>query len=180
MTHVSSPPLWRFGTSIYLMPLTNIVSTKTSTNTMIYPISLHKLQYFMLQLSSTLVECMQSRQADAIALQDAVAHPSVFGFCLGRNAMDGVAVMQVLLDMCCLKRWAVAGTSIDYIKFFNPIPQAVIVALALELGVDPGTCRALGAKYKQLRRAFKVAAALGSWWRTTHGILKGSPHRLCW
>ena len=51
--------------------------------------------------------------------------------------------------------------SIDYIKCFNLIPQAVVLAQAVELGMDPGTCRALGAMYKQLRRAFKIAGALG-------------------
>ena len=33
--------------------------------------------------------------------------------------------------------------------------------MALELGMEPGTCRALGAMYKQLHWAFKVAEAAG-------------------
>ena len=41
-----------------------------------------------------------------------------------------------------------AGMSIDYVKCFHLIPQAVVLAVALELGMDPGTCRALGAMYK--------------------------------
>ena len=65
--------------------------------------------------------------------------------------------------------------SIDYIKCFDLIPQAVMLALALEPGMDPGACRALGAMYKQLRRAFKVAGALGLWWQATNGILQGCP-----
>ena len=65
--------------------------------------------------------------------------------------------------------------SIDYIKSFDLIPQAVVLALALELGMDPGMCRALGARYKQLRRALKVAGALGLWWQATNGILQGCP-----
>ena len=44
-----------------------------------------------------------------------------------------------------LRRWAVGGMSIDYVKCFDLIPRAVVLALALELGMDPGTCRALGA-----------------------------------
>ena len=48
-------------------------------------------------------------------------------------------------------------------------------ALALELGMDPGTCRALGAMHKQLHRALKVAEALGCWCRATNGILQGCP-----
>ena len=65
--------------------------------------------------------------------------------------------------------------SIDYVKCFDLISQAVVLALALELGMDPGTCRALGAMYKLLRRAFKVAGALGLWWQATNGILQGCP-----
>ena len=53
---------------------------------------------------------------------------------------------QVLLKLCRLKRWAVAGMSINYVKCFDLIPQAVVPALALEL--DPGVASALGAIYK--------------------------------
>ena len=50
-----------------------------------------------------------------------------------------------------------------------------MLALALELGMDPGTCRALGAMYKQLRRAFKIVGAFGLWWQATKGIFQGCP-----
>ena len=112
---------------------------------------------------------------DAIAWQEAWAHPAAFGFRPARSALDGVAVTQVLLELCRLQGWAVAGMSIDYVKCFDLIPQAVVLALAMELGMDPGTCRALRAMYKQLRRAFKVAGALGLWWQATNGILQGCP-----
>ena len=116
-----------------------------------------------------------ARLADTIAWQESWAHPAAFGFCPARSALDGVAVTQVLLELCRLRGWAVAGMSIDYVKCFDLIPQAVMLALALELGMDPGTCRALEAMYKQLRRAFKVAGALGLWLQATNGILQGSP-----
>ena len=48
-------------------------------------------------------------------------------------------------------------------------------ALALELGMDPGTCHALGAMCKQLRWAFKIAGPLGLWWHATNSILQGCP-----
>ena len=53
--------------------------------------------------------------------------------------------------------------SLDYVKCFNLIPQVVVLALALELGMDPGVAMALGAMYKPLRWAFKVAGCLGAW-----------------
>ena len=97
------------------------------------------------------------RLADAIVCQESWAHPAAFGFRPTKSALDGAAVTKVLLELCRLCRRAVAGMSIDYVKCFDLIPQAVVLALAFELGMDPGTCRALGAMYKQLRRAFKVA-----------------------
>ena len=68
---------------------------------------------------------------------------------------------QVVLELWRLRRGALAGMSIDYIKCGDLIPQAVVLALVLELGMDPGTCRALRAMYKQLRWALKVPGALG-------------------
>ena len=115
------------------------------------------------------------RLADAIAWQDCWAHPAAFGFDPARSALDGAAVTRVLLELCRLRGWAVAGMSIAYVKCFDNIPQAVALALALELGMDPGTCRALGAIYRRLRRAFKVAGALSRWLQATNGILSGFP-----
>ena len=40
-----------------------------------------------------------------------------------------------------------AVMSINYVKSFELNPQAIVLALVLELGIDPGTCRALGAIY---------------------------------
>ena len=94
---------------------------------------------------------------EAIRWQEALAHPCAFSFRPARSALDCATVTKVLLEVCCLKGWAVAGMSIDYVKCFDLIPQAVVLALALELGMDPGVARAPGAMYKQLRRAFKVA-----------------------
>ena len=97
----------------------------------------------------------------------------LFGFRPTRGALDVAAVTQIMMEFCRLKRWA--GMSIDYVKCFDLIPQEVVLALALELGMDPVTCLALQAMYKQLCRAFKVAGALGSWWRATNGILQACP-----
>ena len=91
------------------------------------------------------------RLVDAIAWQESWAYPAAFGFRPARSALDGAAVTQVLLELFRLRGWAVVGMSIDYVKCFDLIPQAVVLAVALELGMDPGTCRALGAMYKQLR-----------------------------
>ena len=111
------------------------------------------------------------RLADAFAWQESWAHLAGFGFRPATSVLDGAAVTQVLLELCRHRGWAVAGMSIDYVTCFDLIPQAVVSALALELGIDPGTCHALEAMYKQLRMAFKIAGALGLWWQATNGIL---------
>ena len=105
--------------------------------------------------------------ADAIAWQESWAHPQAFGFGPARSALDGAAVTKILLEVCRLREWAAAEMIIDYAKTF-------VLAPALELGMDPGTCRGLGAMYKPLLWAFKIAT-LGCWWQASNGILQGCP-----
>ena len=95
------------------------------------------------------------RLVDAIAWQEAWAHPAAFGFRPARSALDGAAVTQVLLELCRLRGWAVAGMSIDYVKCFDLIPQAVVLALAMDLDPDPGAL-------PSLKDAGPGYAALGS------------------
>ena len=100
---------------------------------------------------------------------DSCFPPGSFGTCHIMLCIGSFTLMSGKL--CRLRGWAVAGMSIDYVKCLDLIPQAVVLALALELGMDPGTCNALGAMYKELHWAFKVAAALGRLWQDTNGIL---------
>ena len=48
--------------------------------------------------------------------------------------------------------------------------------------MDPGVARALGAMYKQVCWAFKVAGCWGAWWRATNGIVRpwGPCRRSSW
>ena len=52
--------------------------------------------------------------------------------------------------------------SIDYKKCFDLVPQAVVLARALELGICPQVASATGAMYKQLLWAFNMAGWLGT------------------
>ena len=112
---------------------------------------------------------------DSIAWQGAWAHPAAFGLRRTRSTLEGAAATQVLLELCRPRGWAVAEMSIDYVKCFDLIPQALVLALALELGIDPGTCCALGALYRQLRRASNITGTFGLWWQATNGFLQGCP-----
>ena len=63
------------------------------------------------------------RLVDAIAWQEAWAHPAAFGFRPARSALDGAAVMQVLLELCRLRGWAFAGMSMDYVSVSISSPR---------------------------------------------------------
>ena len=115
------------------------------------------------------------RLEEVILWQESWAHPLAFGFRPGRGSLDGDAVTQLPLQLCRLRGWMVAGMSIDYKKWFDLIPQAVVLRVAAELGMAPPVCRVLGAMYRQLRPSFKIAGCLGLWWRATNGILQGCP-----
>ena len=41
--------------------------------------------------------------------------------------------------------------------------------------MNPGVAKALGAMYKQLHRAFKVAKSLGAEWQVTNGFCRVVP-----
>ena len=89
--------------------------------------------------------------------------------------MDAATVTKVLLELARLKGWRLEGLSLDYVKCFDLIPQAVVLRIARALGMDDGVLRALAAMYWQLRRAFRLAGALGAWWQATKGIIQGCP-----
>ena len=85
--------------------------------------------------------------------------------------MDAASLLALLVELHQKMRRRLGGVGLDYVKCFDLVPQAVVLRLALEQGMDPGTCRALAGMYAQLRRCFKVTGALGSWFRATNGII---------
>ena len=116
-----------------------------------------------------------TRLWEVLRWQETWAHPEAYGFRPARGALDAAAVTQVLLELSRLKGWTLFGVNLDYVKCFDLIPQAVVLRVGQELGLEPGILRALAGMYRQLRRAFKVSGCLGSWWRATNGILQGCP-----
>ena len=105
------------------------------------------------------------RLADAITWQESWAHRAAFGFRSARSVMDGAAMTQVLLELCRLR----GGDEYRLRQLFRSHPPSSRVGPGVGAWTRAG---ALGAMYKQLRRAFKVAGALGRWWQATNGILR--------
>ena len=87
------------------------------------------------------------------------------------RAIHGAGATAALLELARLKGWNVAGLRLDYVKCFDMIPQAVVLRVARDVGMDHGTLRALPPMYGQPRSAFRLAGSLGEWWRATNGIL---------
>ena len=107
--------------------------------------------------------------------QEARVHPRAYKFRPARGAVDAAKVTHVLPELARLKGWQLEGLSLDYVKCFDLIPQAVVLRITRGLGMDNGVLRALAAMYRHLWRAFRLAGALRAWWQATNGILKGCP-----
>ena len=87
------------------------------------------------------------RLADAIAWQEPWAHPAAFGFRPSTSALDGAVVTQVILELCGLREWAVAGIKCRLHRMFR--------------SHRPG--------------GRVIAGAFGLWWQPTSGILHACP-----
>ena len=74
------------------------------------------------------------RLADAIARRESWAHPAACDFYPAKSALDGAAMTRIPLELRRLRGSAAAGMSIDDVNCFDLIPQAVVLALALEVG----------------------------------------------
>ena len=103
-----------------------------------------------------------TRLWEVLRWQETWAHPEAYGFRPARGAFDAAAVTQMLLELSRLKGWTLFGVTLDYVKCFDLIPQAVVLRVGQELGFEPGILRALAGMYRGLRRAFKVSGCLGS------------------
>ena len=77
---------------------------------------------------------------DVLLWQEAWAHPEAYGFRPCQGAIDGARVTAVLLDLMWLKGWSLAGLSLDYVKCFDIILQAVVLRVARELDMNRACC----------------------------------------
>ena len=56
------------------------------------------------------------------------------------GVIDRAAVTAVLLELARLKGWSLAGLTLDYVKCCDIIPQAVVLRVVRELGMDKARC----------------------------------------
>ena len=80
--------------------------------------------------------------------QEAWVHARAYGFRLVWGAVDAATVIQVLMELAQLKECQLQGLSLHYLKCFDLIPQAVVLRIARELGMDKEVLRAVAAMYR--------------------------------
>ena len=107
--------------------------------------------------------------------QEGWIHPHAFGFRKRRGATDAAALIALLVELHKIIKSVLHGFGLDYVKCFDLIPQSIVLHIALEQGMDPGTHRALKGMYTSLVRCFKIMGCCASFFAATNGILQGCP-----
>ena len=74
--------------------------------------------------------------------------------------MDTAALIALLIELPTVMRAALTGFGLDYVKCFDLILQQVLLRVALEQGMHPGTHRALSGMYTQQTCCFELVGCL--------------------
>ena len=107
--------------------------------------------------------------------QEQWIHPHAYGFRTGKGTGDAYTLLSTMVELATLLDEELHIVGLDYVKCFDRVPQAIILQVAADLGLDPRICRAIGSMYTQLRKAFKINGCFGSHFSATNGILQGCP-----
>ena len=108
---------------------------------------------------------------DVLLRQEAWAQPEAYSFRPCRGAIDGVGVTAVLSELAQLKKWNLAGLSPDYVKCFDIIPQALVLRVAREPGINMARCGPWP--------PWTGSCGAPSGWRATRGSGGGPPTASC-
>ena len=76
--------------------------------------------------------------------QEKWVHPHAYGFRKKRGATNAAALIALLIELHTVMRARLKGFGLDYV---NLIPQQVVLRVALEQGMHPGTHIALSRMY---------------------------------
>ena len=102
-------------------------------------------------------------------------HPSQFAFCKGRSTTS----LNSHLSFDLLQRYQLhhsfAGIQFDFAKCFDSIPFSVIWEILSYHGCDHNFITLLRHLYTNMKRCFRYAGCLGSFWQATNGFLQGDP-----
>ena len=79
------------------------------------------------------------------------------------------------IELHKIQRKRLHGFGLYYIKCFDLIPQAIVMHIALEQGMDPCTHKAMSGMYNTLTRYFEILGCCASFFAATNGIVQGCP-----
>ncbi len=100
---------------------------------------------------------------------------SQFAFCKGRSTTSLNSHLSFDLLHRSQTYGSFAGIQFDFTKCFDSIPYTVIWDTLNYHGCDPGLISLLHHLYTNMRRCFRYAGCIGSFWHATNGLLQGGP-----
>ena len=107
--------------------------------------------------------------------QNSWIHSSQFAFCKGRSTTS----LNSRLSFDLLYRFhthgSFAGVQFDFAKCFDSIPYTVVCDTLQYHGCDTSLISLLRHLYTNMRRCFRYAGCIGSFWYATNGLLQGDP-----
>ena len=115
------------------------------------------------------------RLEDALHWQEQWIHLEAYGFRPHKGAIDAATVLALVVELAQVLKALLVGAGTDYTKCFDPISQAISMALMEEPGIDKGVLRAFRGMDVQLKCMFKIKGCLAAWWAATNGVLQGCP-----
>ena len=115
------------------------------------------------------------RLENVMEWQEQWVHPYAYGFRSHKGTGDAYTLLMTMVELSSITGSEFHVIGLDYVKCFDRVPQGIVLAVASRLGLDLSVCRALGAMYETLQRAFKLNGCMGSFFHATNGILQGCP-----
>ena len=76
------------------------------------------------------------RLEDALQWQEQWIHSEAYSFRSHRGAIDAATVLTLLVELAQALKTPLVGSGTDYTKCFDLIPQAILMALMEEQGID--------------------------------------------
>ena len=76
--------------------------------------------------------------------QEQGIHPHAYGFRTGKGTGDAYILLSTMVELTTLLDEKLYIVGLDYVKCFDRVPQAIILQVAADLGLDPESVEQLG------------------------------------
>ena len=158
-----------------LLQLRVVLLTKPST-----PDNPATTQLRPLSIASTVYRAWARLRARDVAARVellALLPPSAEGFQPGRGAQQSTWAQQLLSDLARAEQHdgVFAAVQLDFSKFFDTIPWALVARLLSDLGIPRKFIAVLSASWKQFKRFYQVNSTPGTGSEAGRGYPQGCP-----